>query len=106
MEDIAERLQELSLSWYKLGNTNYRLNKMHPLQWTKTIFQTENFDMEDMLIACSRNGGPIAVAKKPGRLIYGNDSLLKEHIGIFNGCGVLIAKPNVIHPLTLVEQHL
>eukprot|EP00826_Nyctotherus_ovalis_P002895 TRINITY_DN10583_c0_g1_i10.p1 TRINITY_DN10583_c0_g1~~TRINITY_DN10583_c0_g1_i10.p1 ORF type:complete len:127 (+),score=30.30 TRINITY_DN10583_c0_g1_i10:46-381(+) len=105
-EDIAEKLQELALNWLKLGNASYRLHKTHQLQWINflTLHNDCELDVKDLLIACGQNGGPIAVAKKSRKFIEGSEHLLLKHILIFNGCGLLIAKPNVNFIGTLVEQ--
>lgn len=95
MDDIAERLQELALGWFKLNNTNYRLHKICALQWKSYITKSNTLELQEFLLTCGYNGGPIAIAKRYESFLSENDHLLKKHIGIFNGCGLLIAKPDV-----------
>jgi len=96
MTDIAEKLQELSTEWVKRGNVNYRKFKMCGLQWATYIIGNEkyncDFEICGSLVACSRNGGPIAVMNKKGNFLSGGTHMLKEHIGIFNACGNQICK--------------
>jgi len=94
--DIAEKLQEHAAEWVKRGNVNYRMYKMSSLQWTSFIIGQDKhngeFDINGSLIACGRNGGPIAVMNRKGNFISGSTNLLKDHVVIFNACGNRISQ--------------
>ena len=91
--NIAEKLHDLASEWVERGNSKYRMYKMSELQWTTFILGTDKYDAEfeisGSLVACSRNGGNIAVMNRKGNLLAGGTHLLHEHLVIFNACGIL-----------------
>ena len=97
--DIVEKLEDTVAYWEKLGAVNYRKYKMCDLQWKTFIIGSEKynseFEISGSLVACARNGGPIAVMNKKGNFLSGGTHMLKDHIGIFNACGKLISKVTV-----------
>lgn len=97
--DIAKKLQEMAAEWVKLNTTTYRMYKMSSIQWTSFIIGQDmcnaEFDISGSLIACSRNGGPIAVMNRRGNFISGSTHLLKDHIVAFNACGKRIGQITV-----------
>ena len=94
--DQAEKLQEMSMEWVKRGNDNYRMYKACDLQWNGYILGSEKYNAEFEIgnshVACARNGGPFAVMNKRDNFLSGSTHLLKDHIAIFNACGILTAK--------------
>jgi len=96
VQDIAEKLQDLSVEWQELGKAHYRMYKMCDLQWSTFIIGTEKynaeFEINGSIVASARNGGPIAVMNRKDNFLSGASHLLKDHIGIFNACGKLTGK--------------
>jgi len=92
---ISERFHESSMEWVKDNEYLYRIFPMSTLKWNSFIVGKDKegvFSIEDTLIACSNNGGPIAIVNRKGRAICGSTNMLKDYLLIFNTYGKCIAK--------------
>lgn len=97
MEDIkiGEDFQESATEWISMESGKeiifYRRYKMNSLQWNSYIIGKAGvgeFDLESSLLACGRNGGCIAVVKRKGDFVEGGTNMLRDHLIVFDACGV------------------